>query len=179
MKLEVAVRDWVQQTLRKQQAFLSNMPVCPYAQEALDHQQVKIVETDLEGIFSQTLREMDQFSSESQRMTVIGAFGGAGLPLSEVQKFVSGCREDWYSRDLWLMYDHPGNPEEVSGFAMNHGEILLFMVQRLSELVRASEVLQKQGYYDQWPADYFERVVGRRQKYFERYLEGNQKETTL
>ena len=179
MKLEAAVREWVHQSLKKRQAFLSNLPVCPYAEEAMDHQQVKIVETDLSGVFSQTLKELDEFSVGPQRMTVIGAFGGANMSLSEVQKFVSGCREDWYSRDLWLMYDHPENSEEVSGFSFNHGEILLFMVQRLSELVKASEMLKKQGYYDQWPAEYYERVVGRRQRYFERYLAGSQRELTL
>ena len=103
-------------------------------------------------------------------MKVIAVADWQNCSADHVQSVVRRLREMYFKEDLWLLYDHPSLPEVIEGFSFNHGSLLLFMIQKLSHLVRASNDLQQLGYYKNWPKDYYSEVVEHRKKYYEKFL---------
>jgi len=52
--------------------------------------------------------------------------------------------------DLVALEDHPDDKEIINGVQMNFGKCILVLVQRLSKLNEASNILKEKGYYDNW-----------------------------
>jgi hypothetical protein len=74
-----------------------------------------------------------------------------------VTQFNNTC--SYLNKDLVALEDHPSDPEEVNGVTMNFGKCILVLVQRLSKLNKASAMLKKQGYYDNWSQENYDDVV--------------------
>ena len=175
MELDVrsSIQNWIRDSLGRDQAFLGNMPPCPFASEALLKRQIFIETATKENIFSKVTGALENFFAGGYKIHVIAIQEGAEVDMATADAFVLECREKFFSNDLWLLYDHPSYKETVHNVSFNHGTYLLFMVQRLSDLVEASSKLKKTSYYDQWPAGYYQEVVGIRNEYYRKYLQLN------
>lgn len=171
MNIQDSILEWTKEVLSQKQSFLANLPPCPYAAEAIFKSEVMIYESSPTDIFDTTLNTLKKFKTQSKKIHIIATAEWKTLSVDEVQKFVHQCREMFYKQDLWLLYDHPAATEVVQDFCFNHGELLLFMVQRLSDLVTTSNELARAGYYKNWSPEYFQEVVQMRQAYYQKYLE--------
>jgi hypothetical protein len=76
--------------------------------------------------------------------------------------------------NLIALEDHPDTPESVNGVIFNNELLALIMVQRYDKLARATKMLQRTDYYDRWPRDYYEQVVGYREQLAGRVLNQTQ-----
>ena len=62
-------------------------------------------------------------------------------------------------KDLVALEDHPESVEIINGARMNFGPCILILVQKLSKLNKASDILKKRGYYDNWTQEDLDKVV--------------------
>ena len=67
------------------------------------------------------------------------------------------------SKDIVALEDHPDDEEDVNGVKMNFGKCIIILVQRLSKINEASELLKKKGYYDVWSKENLDDVVNWRE----------------
>ena len=77
----------------------------------------------------------------------------------ELSTMVTDFNDIAMSKDIVALEDHPNDPEILNGASMNFGKCILVLVQRLSKLNNASEILKNQGYYDNWPKENYDDVV--------------------
>ena len=68
------------------------------------------------------------------------------------------------------MASHPGGYEEPVEFLENtdwlpDNEFLMVLIQPFEELEKASSHLNKIGFYESWPQDYYESTVNKRKTY--------------
>ena len=75
-------------------------------------------------------------------------------------------------KDIYLMGPHPCDDEEEepvefldTGDWEPENEFMMVLIQKFDELEKASDNLRKTGYYDNWPSDYYEGTVLKRQSY--------------
>ena len=61
--------------------------------------------------------------------------------------------------DLVALEDHPDDKEIINGVQMNFGKCILVLVQRLSKLNEASNILKEKGYYDNWSKENLDDTV--------------------
>ena len=57
---------------------------------------------------------------------------------------------------------HPQIAEAVLDCDMNQGQYCYVIVQPLDKLARSQIVLEKNGYYDNWPRDMYQQIVAAR-----------------
>lgn len=65
-------------------------------------------------------------------------------------------------RNLIALADHPDDPEEINGVAMNQGTWAIAFVQCLSKLNSHARMLAEKGYYQDWPESYLETLFEHR-----------------
>ena len=61
--------------------------------------------------------------------------------------------------DVVIFFDHPQDINEINGIKTNSG-MSLILVQRLSDVNEANEILKNTKYYDTWTKEYYEKIVG-------------------
>ena len=81
------------------------------------------------------------------------------LTPNELKTIVDDFNRFARDKDVVALEDHPNDPEILNGVSMNFGKAILILVQRLSKLNKASDILKKKGYYDNWPKDNYDDVV--------------------
>ena len=173
LDLNTSIKTWIETRLSSPLSFLGNIPPCPFARDAFFKNTIQIFEASSKTYEDALNQQLLSFHKDSAtKMSILAVNDWQNCNPNDVQLFVSSLREKYYSQDLWTLYDHPALPETIEGFSLNHGGLLLFMVQRLSSLVAASNELKAHGYYDRWPHDYYNQVVGQRANYYQRYLAG-------
>jgi hypothetical protein len=177
--MEAVIQKWVQEKLSLKQSFLNSLPPCPFAAEALLKKEVCIQECTASSVFQNVADTLSQFNRWPQKMHIWAVRDWQELSLEEVSRFVGQQRSTYFKNDLWLLYDHPSAKEVVHDFCFNHGDLLIFMIQRLSDLVFAARNLQKSGYYQNWPQEYFEEIFLLRENYYQQYLHSLQSSVSL
>jgi hypothetical protein len=154
------VRSWIEGFVARPHPALGGFPPCPFARKAL-----------MEGGIFWRVCAADDFHSalgecalaverENKQVSICIYKNPRDWNLSRLEEFVMQWRQAHASRDLTLLRDHPDDVEVVHGVKMNHGEYLLFFVQRLSHLTQARKELANQGYYESWSAEEMRSVLG-------------------
>ncbi len=180
MDLNNSIKIWIETRLSSPLSFLGNIPPCPFARDAFFKNKIQIAEATSQTFKDALHLQLMNFNKDSTtEVSILAVADWQNCDPIEVQLIISSLREKFYSQNLWTLYDHPSLPEVIDGFSLNHGQLLIFMIQRLSSLVAASAELKIRGYYDHWPQDYYNEVVGRRGEYYQRYLAGAAAENTL
>ena len=65
-------------------------------------------------------------------------------------------------KDLWLIWDHPDQANEINGVKTNNNKYAVLLIQGLSELNKYSEKLHKTNYYGFWDKKYYDKIVKNR-----------------
>jgi hypothetical protein len=74
-------------------------------------------------------------------------------------KLVEVFNMEAMKEDIVALEDHPLNEEIINGTKMNFGLCSLVLVQRLSKINKASNILKEKGYYENWSKENLDDVV--------------------
>ena len=148
------IKQWVEDFVSVKHETLNVIP-CPFAKQALMNNAIKYVPTERIG---ETLASMVDNWSDKYEVVVLYTDTELYTP-QEVSDIVERFNKLAMSRDIVALEDHPDDPEILNGVEMNFGKAILVLVQRLSKLNKASDILKKRGYYDDWPEENYNDVV--------------------
>tara|TARA_S200000501_G_scaffold365423_1_gene398858 strand:- start:834 stop:1271 length:438 start_codon:yes stop_codon:yes gene_type:complete len=95
-----------------------------------------------------------------------------GYSVDEFDSVIDVLNRVMVPQDVYLMGSHPHDEEEDepvefldTGDWEPDNEFMMALIQNYDELEKASDNLQKTGYYQHWPSDYYDGTVLKRQKY--------------
>ena len=151
-----SITHWMETFVEVAHPSFGNMPPCPYARQFRLQNKVKIVECH-QAIWDECKVQMREWSDEWEAVILASTFTeiSPGLLSERTQKLNKHFRH----RDLVALEDHPADLEFIDGVKMNHGELVLVVIQRLKRLNQFSENLQKTKYYHRWSDDNLNDVV--------------------
>ena len=149
------IKKWVEEFVSVHNDELGKIP-CPFAKQAIIDNKITYVETSLIG---ETLHHLLDNWSDSKYEVVCIYTDTALYSPQEVSEIVKRFNEIAMPLNLVALEDHPDDKEILNGVEMNFGHAILILVQRLSKLNRASAILKRQGYYDDWPEENYNDVV--------------------
>jgi len=156
------IKQWVEEFVSVHNDELGTVP-CPFAKQAMLKNTIAYKEFKDDGL--QTLRfqfyELVNGGWDDANEVLVLYANTHEMSVEELQatvkQFNTTC--SYLNKDLVALEDHPSDTEEVNGVTMNFGKCILVLVQRLSKLNKASEMLKKQGYYDNWSQENYDDVV--------------------
>ena len=161
------IKKWVEDFVSVHNDELGTVP-CPFAKQAMLKDTIAYKEFKDDGL--ETLRfqfyELVNDGWDNTNEVLVLYANTYEMSVEELQatvkQFNNTCLH--LKKDLVALEDHPSDTEEVNGVTMNFGECILVLVQRLSKLNKASSMLKKQGYYDNWSKENYDDVVTWRTK---------------
>lgn len=148
-KFRADMEKWLTDFVEKPSAALNGWAPCPYARKARVKNSIGYLAVEPQ-VFESTVEEQIRHFSDQHEVLVIGTIPQGHSP-EQIHEFSKRMREAYWSQDIWVLFDHPEDVEEINGLRMNNGVYLLAMIQRLSKLTRASDQLEAEGYYKSWP----------------------------
>ena len=143
------IETWITRVLDVPNSMFGNMPPCPYAKKAWLDGNISLRMFD--DIQTFTPEEWDK----EVNIYVMNPWMSAEL-LSEMAFFYNKK----YPNYLFLE-EHPDLIEDVGGFVVNQGELILLIVQRRKPLEEARKKLQETNYYEHWTPEMKERIIER------------------
>ena len=156
------IKQWVEEFVSVKHETLGVIP-CPFAKQALLNDTIVYREFKNEGVKSlrhQLYELVNSDWDDTKEVLVLYAETNtmsADDTSASVLQFNNTCKH--LRLDLVALEDHPHDPEILNGVEMNFGKAILVLVQRLSKLNKASAILKKRGYYDNWPEENYNDVV--------------------
>ena len=151
-----SITRWMETFVEVPHPSFGNMPPCPYARQFRLQNKVKIVECR-QVIWGECKVQMREGTDEGEAVIIATTRReiSPGLLSEKIQKL----NKHFKPYDLVALEDHPDDEEFIDGVKMNHGELVLVVVQRLKRLNQFSENLQKTKYYHRWSDDNLDDVV--------------------
>jgi len=146
------ITHWIKTFVETPHPLLNGWPPCPYARQARIQGTVDIrVGTD-------PSQDLQQFvdTGMGQFEVVALVYDAAAWPLHTFRLNWISRLPDTRSAGLYILEDHPAEPETVNGVAMNQGEYAILFVQLRDKLEAAARQLAAKGYYHRWPRDYLD-----------------------
>lgn len=157
-----SILDWVEGFVEKSNPGLNGWPPCPFARRAR-----------LEGKFH--IREGRDFLIDAMEIVdtwddtydvVVSVYDRTAFTTEDLSLRVEHFNKKVsLHRDILLLEDHPDDAEIVNGVILNQGTYILILFQRFSKVNDASVELKEKGYYGTWTSEYYDRVVGWRERY--------------
>ena len=149
------IQKWLDEFVTQPNPLLNGFPPCPYARAAI----VDYVETD--HVSNSLEHLLENWNDDIQVVCLYTATEnytpeGLSYIVKEFNKVAM-------SKDIVALEDHPDDEEDVNGVKMNFGKCIIILVQRLSKINEASELLKKKGYYDVWSKENLDDVVNWRE----------------
>lgn len=148
------IKKWVEEFVSVHNENLGTVP-CPFAKQAMLNDTIRYIGTERIG---EELRKLVEDWNDKYEVVCIYT-DPLLYTVSEVRDIVNRFNEIAMKHDIVALEDHPHDAEMVNGVKMNFGIAILILVQRLSKLNKASAMLKKQGYYDNWPEENYADVV--------------------
>jgi len=148
--MEELIKQWIDEFVSVHNSTLGNIP-CPYAKNAL----IKYVETDN---IAQSLADTKNNWTDDVEVVCLYTPTDNYSPWM-LTKLVQIFNMEAMHENLVALEDHPLNEEIINGVKMNFGLCSLVLVQRLSKLNNASNVLKEKGYYKNWSKENLDDVV--------------------
>ena len=146
------LNDWLENFVEVPHPALNDWSPCPYARKARLDNRVKIVFDDPKNI-----QNYEHFLDDND--VVVLCFDATTITVSQLTELSVKHNSIFKDQDLVVLEDHPDNPEYINGVKMNFGISGLYILQRLSKLNEASDLLKKSGYYQVWSQDNLDEVV--------------------
>jgi len=166
------ILSWSEDFVELPNQHLGNVPTCPYAKKARLDNKVRVVEIDNSKNLLQTIiSECKNIKELNKQITVIGC-SDLYYSADELNNFIHVLNHVFVPKDVYLMCFHPDDGEEDEPVTFLEdtkwypdNEFLMVLIQPFDELEKASAHLEKIGFYRNWPQDYYEGTVKKRQSY--------------
>ena len=168
--IEEDIISWSKDFLELPNKELGDKPVCPYAKKARISGQVNIVvEESGEKLLQTVVNQCNNFKQSGKKISIV-ACSDLEVTADELDSYVHALNHVFVPQDVYLMASHPGNDLEPVEFLENtdwesDNEFLMVLIQPFEELEKASSNLNKIGFYESWPQDYYESTVNKRKTY--------------
>jgi hypothetical protein len=147
-----SILQWMEKFVEVPHPSFGNMPPCPYAR------QYRVQDKTAEQVF-------ETWNDDFEAIIVARELVARRLnSAEEVSAQIKELNDKYKSKDLVALEDHPMDPEEIDGVRMNHGDLILVVIQRLSKINKHSEMLKGGEYYDKWSQENLDDVVNWRFK---------------
>lgn len=157
-----SVLDWVETFVEKSNPGLNGWPPCPFARRARLEDKFHIREGS--DFLTDAMEVVDNWDDTYDVIACVydrSAFTVESL----AEKVHHFNKKISLPRDILLLEDHPDDSEVVNNVILNQGTYILILFQRFSKVNDASVELKEKGYYNIWPSEYYDRVVGWREQY--------------
>jgi hypothetical protein len=162
MTFEENIQSWILEWVSQYNPELGAVP-CPFAKQALLKDTIVYKEFSSDGVLSlrHQLYELVNNDWDDTKEVLVLYSDTNTMSVDDTQntvnQFNNTCK--FLDKDLVALEDHPDDPEILNGVEMNFGKGILVLVQRLSKLNKASEILERQGYYNNWSEENLNDVV--------------------
>ena len=174
------ILEWSEKYLEPKNKHLGNVPVCPYAHMSRLKKTYRVLECNNFADFQDTIIEGAELAKDPDIQIVIVGCTDIGYEPEELDSVVDILNRVLVPQDIYLMASHPHDEEEdepveflETGEWQPENAFMMVLIQKFDELEKASDNLRKNGYYDNWPSDYYGGTVLKRQSY-RRYRNGRQ-----
>lgn len=154
------VSEWVLDFVSVYNSELGSIP-CPFAKKAMTDEKIYWSKVDNEkelvqtSLIAEAIFELDQ----EYEVMVIGIDPSA-ITKEELEECVLKLNQNILMPKGYIaLEDHPDNAEIINEAKMNQGKWSLVFVQPTDKLSRASDMLKRQGYYDNWTQEQIDDVV--------------------
>ena len=142
-----SITNWMETFVEVPHPAFGNMPVCPYARQFRLANKVKIIEAK-DNILEKASEVAKNWDNNIEAVVV--ASDNLQIKNTEVHEKVQQMNKDYKSIDIVMLEDHPESKEYIGGACMNHGSLILIVIQRLSKLNKFSKGLRSTKYFDNW-----------------------------
>ena len=166
------ILEWSEKYLEPKNKHLGNVPVCPSARTARLKKTYRILECKNFNAFQDAIIEGAKLAKDPDIQIVIVGCKDIEYSVEELSSVLDILNRVLVPQDIYLMGFHPWDEEEDepvefldTGEWSPDNEFMMVLIQKFDELEKASDNLRKTGYYDQWPSDYYEGTVLKRQSY--------------
>ena len=143
------IETWITTVLDTPNSKFGNLPPCPYAKKAWVDGNVSIKMFD--DVQSFTPQDWDK----EVNIYVMNPWISSEL-LSEMAKNYNNMYSDYL-----FLEEHPDLIEDVGGFVVNQGKLILLIVQDRKPLEEARKKLQETNYYENWTSEMKKRIIER------------------
>jgi len=148
--------DWIINFLDVPQAVLNNIAPCPFAKNALINNKIKFV-VGSDSVVQDMLQFNTQWDSEYEGVVLIYP---SDINAENFVDSVGYVNNLFYRHSgLLALEDHPYITESIAGLNFNNQKYAVVIVQRSEKLSKASEMLNKRGYYKNWTLEDLDNVV--------------------
>lgn len=155
------VLSWVENFVEKSNPDLNGWSPCPFARRSRLENKLNILEgSDILNNVTDLLESWDDSYD-----VVVFVYDKNQYTVDELAAHIEQINSQTLPKDILVLEDHPDDLEIVNKVKMNQGQYILVLCQRFSKVNLASAELKEQGYYDLWPKEYYDRVVGWREQY--------------
>lgn len=158
--LETWIYNWVSVYNNKLQAI-----PCPFAKQAYIDNKIHIHQVEPIGgysvaeLFYYNLDQATQSWPTNKEVIVLGC-DPTIITAAELADTIEDCNHRLLGpRGYIALEDHPDDLEIVAGERMNQGTWALVLLQSKEKLNKASDMLERQGYYKTWSKENLEDVV--------------------
>ena len=172
------VRLWSKHYLEVPNLHLGGVPACPFAKKAWHDKKVwvsvKTKGSTYKSELNNPIKNLDFSISE----ILIFCDPYYSYSPDDLHEATEEYNYFYNKKDMFFMSFHPQNPatiDEQEFLVAPEGKVpqvgsdlkySMMLVQKFSQLQKASDKLKKQGYYSQWPDEYYrDVVVSREEKY--------------
>jgi|TARA_A100000172_G_scaffold64223_1_gene43684 hypothetical protein len=166
------ILQWSEYYLEPKNKHLGDVPVCPYARMARLQKKYRILECHNFAEFQDLILAGAKLLQDPDIQIVIVGCDDIGYSVDEFDSVIDVLNRVMVPQDVYLMGSHPHDEEEDepvefldTGDWEPDNEFMMALIQNYDELEKASDNLQKTGYYQHWPSDYYDGTVLKRQKY--------------
>lgn len=154
------VLSWVENFVEKSNPDLNGWSPCPFARRSRLENKLNILEgSDILNNVTDLLESWDDSYD-----VVVFVYDKNQYTVDELAAHIEQINSQTLPKDILVLEDHPDDLEIVNKVKMNQGQYILVLCQRFSKVNLASAELKEQGYYDLWPKEYYDRVVGWREQ---------------
>ena len=150
------IEKWIKEFVSEHNTEIGQVP-CPFAKEAMLKERINYVSGGKHTI-TPLLDSLADNWDDKYEVVVVYADKDELTP-NQLRILVEDFNKFARDKDVVALEDHPDDPEILNGVSMNFGKAILILVQRLSKLNKASYILKKKGYYDNWPKENYDDVV--------------------
>lgn len=160
-KAEVETRlvSYIQGLATPQPDLGGKWSICPFAKGALTKRTFDIFHAE-EDLFGEARRVADDFAKyPNLEVALVCSQNLKQFSPEALDAFIKGCREHYRERDIYMLYDHPAEPETLNGVRFDNGHYAIIFIQSRSALENAAKQIAKKGYYKAWPQADLERLI--------------------
>ena len=166
------ILSWSEDFVELPNKHLGNVPACPYAKKARLDNKVRVVEiNDSKELLEKIIYECKNIKELNKQITIIGC-SDLYYSADDLNNFIDVFNHIFVPEDVYLMCFHPDDGEEDEPVTFLEdttwypdNEFLMVLIQPFDELEKASANLEKIGFYSNWPSDYYNGTVKKRQQY--------------